>query len=152
MRADLGFRGALARRIGFGHDSTQHVDEQARQRQIRPGRVGGDVEQHDEAFAAPLGGDERGAVGEARPGLLGQSGLRLGEHLARNGDFVRRGEAEEWAARLERRDMLGRFPGQRAAEQASAAAKRGRSQRVVAGGEPGAGEAQQHAAAVEKLR
>ena len=68
------------------------------------------MEQHDQALAMPLGGDERGAIGEAGPSLLGKSCLRLSKHLARNGDFVRRGKAEERTAGFERRNVLGRFP------------------------------------------
>ena len=87
------------RRAGERDDLAQHVDEQPRQREIRPGRVGGDVEQHDEALAAPVGGDQRRAVGEARPGLGGEARLGLGEDLPRDRDLGRRGEAEERARR-----------------------------------------------------
>ena len=113
-------------RIGFGHDSTQHLDEQARQRQIRPGGVSRHMEQHDETLPAPLGGDERRPVSETRPGLLGKPSLRLGEHLTRHCHFIRRGKAKERADGFEGRNVLRALPGQCAAEQASAAAKRGR--------------------------
>ena len=122
----------LRRRVAFGRrrglrlrdDPAQHVDEQAGHRQVRPGRVGGDVEEHDQPLAAPLGGDERRAVGEPRPGLVGEAGVRLGQHLPGHGHLVGRGEAEERARRVERRDVLRRLPRERAAEQAAAAPQR----------------------------
>ena len=40
------------RRPGAGDDPAQHVDEKAGQRQVRPGRVGGDMEEDDQALAA----------------------------------------------------------------------------------------------------
>ena len=115
MLPDLRFRGTLSRRVGFRHDPAQHIDEDTRQRQIRPGGVGGHVEQDDETFAAPLSGDERGSVGETRPRLLRQSRLRLGEHLTRHRHFVRRRKAKERAAGLECGDVPRGLPGQCAA-------------------------------------
>ena len=50
------------------HQPAQHVDIESRQRQRRPARPGGDVEQHDPAFALRPGGDQRRAVGKPRPG------------------------------------------------------------------------------------
>ena len=78
---------------------SQHVDESARQRQVRPARIGRDVEQHDHALAAVCGGDERRAVAERRPGAVGKSGFRLGQHLPRHGDVVRHGIAPNGPSR-----------------------------------------------------
>ena len=62
------------------------------------------------------------------------------------------GEAEERALARERREGARRVPGQRAAEAAAAAAQAHRHEVVVAGGEPRAGEAQEHAAALDERR
>ena len=52
-RADLrGFGVGAGAALGARDDAPQHVDEQAGDRQVRPGRVGGDMEQHDEPLAA----------------------------------------------------------------------------------------------------
>ena len=143
----VGFGG---RGAGFGDHPAQHVDEQPRQRQVRPGRVGGDVEEDDEALAAPRRGDERRAVGEARPGLVGEARLRLGQHLPADGHFVGDGETEKRAALLEGRDVFRGLPRQRAPEGPAAASERRRDEVVVASGEARAGEADEDAAVVEK--
>ena len=49
---------------------------------IASGGVGGGVEQHQQALAARLGGDQRGAVAEPRPGLVAEVERRLGQDLA----------------------------------------------------------------------
>ncbi len=123
MLPDLRLSGALPGGVGFRHDPAQHIDEQTRQRQIRPSRISGHMEQHDETLAAPLGGDQRRPVSETRPGFLRKSRLRLGEHLTGHRHLLGSGKAEEWAAGLERRDVPWALPGQCAAEQASPAAK-----------------------------
>src|SRR5208337_1615255 len=79
------FRSRLSSRLdrgaGLGDNPTQHVDEQARQGQVRPSRIRGYVEENDQALPAPGGGDERGAVGEPRPGLVVEAG-RSEEHTS----------------------------------------------------------------------
>jgi hypothetical protein len=55
--APVGLRDA-----GQVDDPPQHFDERAGQRQVRPARVGADMEQDERALAAPLAGDERRAV------------------------------------------------------------------------------------------
>ena len=90
----------------------QHVDEQARERQVRPGRVGGDVEEHDEALAALVGGDDRRAVGERGPGLVGEVAVGLGEDLAADAEIGRHGQTEERALAGEGREGARRVPGQ----------------------------------------
>ena len=51
------------------HHAAEHLDEEARQRQVRPIRIRGHVEEHDPALALARSGDERGAVGQPRPDL-----------------------------------------------------------------------------------
>ena len=81
----------------------------------------------------------RPAVGSAR-------------NLPRHGHLLRRGEAEKRAALSERSDVFGGLPRQRAAELGTAAPPQvSREKVVIAGGEAGAGKAQQDAALVEKL-
>ena len=77
-------------RSGLCYDPAQHIDEKSREGQIRPGRVGGDVEEHDEALAAPARRHERRAIAEVRPDLVGEGGVRFGQHLARDGHLVGR--------------------------------------------------------------
>ena len=62
-------------------DAFEHFDEKPGNRQVRPVRVGADMEQHDDPLAAPLGGRERRAVGEPRPGLGGEARVGLGQNL-----------------------------------------------------------------------
>src|SRR5579864_1649493 len=47
---------------GKRHDAPKHFDESARQRQIGPARVAGDMEQHDQSLAAARGGNQRRAI------------------------------------------------------------------------------------------
>ena len=136
-------------RAGEADDAPEHVDEAAGQRQVRPARVGGDVEQHDHALAALGRGDQRRAVGERRPGAVDQAGFRLGQHLPRDGHVVRHRHAAERAFAREGGELLRLFPAQAAAEDAAAAAQLHRHQIVVGGGEPRAGEAHQHAAVLD---
>src|ERR1700722_16879490 len=121
--ADLSLSGAPAGGVGLRHDPAQHIDEQTRQRQVRPGRISGHMEQHDETLAVALGGDQRRPVSETRPGFLRKSSLRLGEHLTGHRHLLGSGKAKEWAAGLERGDVPWALPGQCAAEETSPAAK-----------------------------
>ena len=136
----------------LGDDSPEHLDEQAGDRKVRPRRIGGDVKQHDQPLAAALGGHQRRSIGEPRPCLGGQPRFRLGQHLPRHRHLVGRSEADERARIFERRNMLRRLPGQRAAQCPAAAPQRRRYQIVVAGGEPGAREAHQDAAGIDEFR
>ena len=129
-----------------GDDSPQHVDEGARKRQVRPARVGGDVEEDQPALAGLGGGDQRRAVGERRPGAVGECPVGFGKNLARDGDVVGHGEACERALVGKARQRLRCLPGQAAAERAVAAAQGDRDQRVGGGGQPGSGEAHEDAA------
>ena len=141
-----GLRIRIARRAGQRDDPAQHVDEEARQGQVRPGGIGGDVEEHDHPVAALVGGHDRRSVGQRGPGPRLQVAVGLGEDLAADADLVRHGEAEEGALAGERREGLRGVPGEGAAEAAPAAAQAHGHELVVAGGEPGARKAQQHAA------
>ena len=138
-------------RAGERNDALEHVDERAGHRQVRPARVGADMEQDDHALAARLRGDQRRAVGERRPGAIGERGVGLGQHLAVHGHVGRHRHVGERALARERRELLRLVPAQRAAERAAAAAQLHRNEIVVAGGEPRAGEAHQHAAVLDPL-
>ena len=153
-RHDLAL-GALGHFVGGGggageaDHAAEHLDEAAGQRQIGPARVGGDVEQHDHSLAALGGGDQRRAVGERRPGALGEAGFRLGQHLARDVDVLRHRHVAERAFLREGGERLRLVPAQAAAERAAAAAKLHRHEIVVGAGEAGAGETHQHAAVLD---
>ena len=106
-------RSAFAGRVpASADDALEHVDEGAGERQVRPARVGGDVKQHDHALAAARGGDQRRAVGERRPGAVGQAGVRLGQHLPRHRHVVRHRHAVERAFARERGELLRLIPAQ----------------------------------------
>ena len=87
------------------HQAPQHVNEQTGKRQVRPLGVGGGVDQHQPALAAPFPGHQRRAVIEAGPGFLRQVEGRLGQHLTFDGHVVRNGKAVEGAGGLERRQL-----------------------------------------------
>ncbi len=79
-------------------DPPQHLDEQARHRQVRPVGVGGDVEKHDLAFAASRRGDERRAILEPRPHFhVRRQQCGIGENLALDRYVGRDGETGEQA-------------------------------------------------------
>jgi hypothetical protein len=106
------------------------------------------VHQHEQAVAAPLRGDERGAVGQAGPHLVVEIGSGLGEDLAADLDGLVDFQPGEGAGFGEGRQRLGLFPGQRAAQRAVAPAQLDRDEIVVAAGEPRAGKAHQDTAAI----
>ena len=138
-------------------DAAQHFDEGAGNRQIRPAGVGRGVEQHQPAAATARGGDQRRAVFQHRPGLGFQIRFLQCQHLAFDRHLARRLDAEERTARLEGRHLLGRVPGQRAAEAAVAGAQSHGQQRILITGRVGgckarAGETDQHAALVDPVR
>ena len=140
------------------HDAAQHLDEGAGDRQVRPGRLGRDVEQDERALAARRAGDQRRAVGKARPGALGDVGRGFGQHLPRHGHLGRRRRGRR-RGRSAGKSVHGlRFgPGQGAAERALAGAQAHRQEIVVVAGgrQPRAGKAHQRAAVfdpVDQLR
>ena len=61
-------------------------------------------------------GDQRRAVGERRPGAVGELGVGLGQHLPRHGHVVRHRHAVERAFAREGGELLRLLPAQRAAE------------------------------------
>ena len=130
----------------------EHIDVQARQRQRRPGGIGGDVKQDDPAFAALGAGDERRAVGEPRPGPFREFDGRLGEDLPRHRDFRRHGEAPKRTSFGKRRDVLRLAPGKRAAEIAPAYPQLHRYEIVDRRRHAVAGEADKDAALLDELR
>ena len=111
-------------------DAAQHADEQAELGEVRPFRIGRGVNEHEPALAALLGGDERRAVGEPRPGLAGEVERGFRQHLARHGHVGRNLEPSERALRVERGQMRRRLPRQRAAERTPAAPERDRQESV----------------------
>ena len=108
------------------------------------------MEQHQQPLAVALGGDQRRAVGERRPGAVGELRIGLGQHLAGDGDVVRHRHAGERAVARKTGELLRLFPAQAAAQDAAAAAQLHRHQVVVGGaGEMRTGKAHQHAAIVD---
>ena len=154
-RHRLGGVGALGAAAGArreGDDPLEHLDEGAGQRQVRPAQVGGDVEEDQPALAERGGGDQRGAVGERRPGAAGERAVRLGQHLAGHRHVVGHLEAGEGALVGEAGERLRRLPGEAAAKRAVAVAERHRDQRIARRGQARPGEADEHAAALHPLR
>src|SRR5271170_3500855 len=100
------------------------------------------MEEDDQTLAARRGGHERSAIAEARPDLVGESGVRLGQHLPQDRHLLGRSESVEWASFLEGRDVLRRLPRQSATQQAAASPQLARRQIVVPGGKPRTGESQ----------
>ena len=148
---------AAQRAAGAGRqrrDPLQQLDERARQRQRRPGRVGGGVDQHQPALAALRAGDQRRAVGEPRPGRGGQLRPRLRQHLALHHD-VALGHLRGRRAGRPRRSSRAAAAGPRTAcrRDCDRRAAAGPAPVVVLGiGEPRAGKAQQHAAGLDPVR
>src|SRR5262249_56504937 len=60
------------------HDPPQHLDEEARQREVRPFCIGGRVHEHDPTLPPLLGGGERRAARAPRPRLICESGSGVG--------------------------------------------------------------------------
>ena len=135
--------GRVARHID---DSPQHLDEGARQRQVRPAHIGADMEQGDHTPVAMFAGHQRRAVGERGPASRGQRRIGFGQHLARDRNILRHGEARERTVGRERRQRLRLLPCQAAPQAAPAAPQFHRHQIVVACCQPRPGEAHQHAA------
>ena len=145
--------GRAARGAGERHGPPQHIDEDAGDRQVRPGRIGGDVEQDDQAAPAPRRGHQRRAVGERCPGAFRQLSVRLGQHLARDRHVVGHREIVERPFAREAAELLRLLPGKRAAEHAAAAPQPHRHEIVVVGRRQARpGEADQHAALVDPAR
>ena len=135
-----------------GHQPAQHIHEQARQRQIRPVGVGRHVEQHHLAPAHAGCGHQRRAVGQPRPGLRGGVGW-VGQDLPVDAHLGRDAQARERRAVRKRRQMGRLAPRHRTPQLAVAGQQAAGQQRVgiLAGGQAGAGEAQQQPAALHPV-
>ena len=107
------------------------------------------MEQHNEALSLFGGRDQRRAVGERRPHLQLARHGGIGENLPVDLDVLRDSETAERALLLEGCERLRRAPGERAAERAAAPAQGHRQQLIAALLEPGAREANEHAARFE---
>ena len=142
--------GSRARCVaGSIDDPSQHLDEGAGHRQIGPAHVGTDVEQSHQSLAAAFAGDERRAVFQRRPALCRQYRVGLGQHLPVDGNVLGHREPGERSVGGEGCEVLRLFPGQAAAEAASAAAQFHRDQIIVGLRQPRSGKAHQHAAAFD---
>ena len=139
-------------RAGKRDNAPEHVDEGARQRQIGPAGVAGDVEQHDQALATAGGGHQRRTVGERRPGIVAERGVRFGQNLTGDGHVVRHRHAVECAFSRKGGKRLRLVPAQAAAENAAAAPQPDRNEIVIGRGEPRTGKAHQHAAILDPMR
>ena len=138
--------------VGQHQYPPQHVDIETRQRQRRPGRARGDVEQHQPAIAAMLGRHQRRAVGKPRPGAVGEIDRRLGQHLARHRHVGRNAQAAEWTGIRKAREVLRLGPGERAAEIASADAQLHRQEVVDVARHVLPPDADEHAAVADEFR
>ncbi len=147
--ARLGRRAASP--LGQGGEAAQHVDEQTRQGEVAPFRIGAGVDQHHPAPAAPQGGDQGGTVGQRRPGTLRQLQSGLGQHLRPDFHVVGDGEAMEGRRFGEGGEAHGRRPRQHAAQGAPAREQGDGKQRVADGalGDQRPGETHQHAALLD---
>ncbi len=126
--------------------TAEHFDVKAGERQIRPFGRGGDVDHHQPALPALVGGDQRRAVGQPRPSPLRQIERGFGQHLPPHPEIVGNFEAREGRAGLERRQAQRLFPGHRSAEGAAAQAQRHGHEIVVRIHQTRAREPDDHAA------
>ena len=94
-------------------------------------------------------GDQRRAVGERRPGVLGRGRNRARPAPGASPSRRSAPACRRTGCRARSGERLRLIPAQAAAEDAAAAAQLHRNQLVVGGGEPRAGEAHQHAAVVD---
>ena len=137
---------ACGRHHGAGDvdDRVQHLHERAGERQVRPARIGGHMEQHDAAAAARARRDQRRAVAQFRPDLgvaqapAGRRGPGASPSRpagpAMSGERSGRRERSRSAAAPPRRAS-------RRARARPAAARTGSSASIVGAGEVRAGEA-----------
>ncbi len=125
---------------------SHHFDEQARDGQVRPVRVGGNMEKDQRSRAPLCRRDKRRAVCEPGPNLsLSRHGGRVCQHLPRNGDVLWYDKPPEWRALLEGSRRLRRRPGHGSAERAPAFAQWRREKRIAPLLKPWPREADQHA-------
>ena len=103
--------GATAGAGGQIKYATQHFYEHARQGEIRPIGVCGDVIENDHAFSAMFGGHQGRSIGKARPDLGGKIGGGLGKDLAIDDNGSVEGDSRKWTGLGEGLQRLRRFPG-----------------------------------------
>ena len=146
----VGHRGP--RRAGRYRQPFQHLHEQARQRQAGPFGIGGHMEQHHLPVAHRLAGDHRRAIGQCCDGAGGQLGVGLGQDLCGHRHLLRHHQPEEGRPFGKGRQAARFAPAHGAAHGAPAFAQADGQQGVIfrpahiAGGQPGASEAQQQPA------
>ncbi len=129
-------------------DRVQHLHERAGERQVRPARIGGDVEEHDAAVAAHARRSPAACRRGARPRPPRRASASGSASTCRFTAHVRRHrDAGERAVGGKLADRLRLLPGERAAERPLALPEPHRQQLVDGGGgEVRAGEAKQRAA------
>ncbi len=148
-----GLVGGAANASAQAEQTFEHIDEEAGQRQVRPFRVRGDVEQDDPALALLDAGDERRAVGERGPGAALELERGLSQDLALHFDVGGRLEAGEGAGPGEGRERLRLFPGECAAQSARARLAQPHRQQIVAARcEARPRKTHQHAALLDPFR
>ena len=148
-----GFAGDARARFGgvAGHvdDPPQHLDEGAGHRQIGPAHIGADMKQGHDTLAAMFAGHQRRSIFQRGPAFRRQHRIRLGEHLAVDGDVLRHRQTGERSVGGKGGQVLRLFPGQAAAEAAAAAAQFHRHQIVIGLRQARPGKAHQHAALLD---
>ena len=134
---------------GPGDQPLQHLNEQARDRQRGPIRIGRGMEQHHPPFAQGPAGHQGRAIGQHGDAARGQIGRGFGHQLAANRHLGRNGQAREGAIGGEGRNRTRRTPAERAAHIAPARPQPHRQQGFIGqlriGGHARPGKADQQA-------
>ena len=94
-------------------------------------------------------GYQRRSILQRGPAFRCQHRVRLGEHLPVDGDILRHGETGKRSVGRERSEVLRLFPGEAAAQDASAAAQLHRHQVIIGLRQTGAGKTHQHPALLD---
>src|SRR5439155_11905196 len=98
---------------------------------IGPAHIGADMKQAYHTLAAMFAGYQRRSILQRGPAFRRQHRVRLGEHLPVDGDVLRHGKTGKWSVGSERSEVLRLFPGETAAEDASAAAQLYRHEVII---------------------
>src|SRR5437588_12363916 len=110
------------------------------------------MEQHNEALATALRGDEWRAVAQRRPRAIAQRRIGLCQHLSADGDVIRNDHTEERTFAAEGGERLRLLPGETSPENAPAAPELYGHEIVVSGGKPRPGKAAEDAAVLKAAR